>query len=230
MRNTQLPIVLFACVLIFGCQSPQSVPVSLTTEPARLTPAEAFELIEDQLGMPDRQGLGGPEIVTADQVVDVTPEEVWQRLGGQLFQVGYPRIVLIRHGRALTLCDMWLTSTLQEAVVTDLNEDGYLEIVAHIDWGLSGRYFPYVMIWDVEACEAPPRRLVMRACGYLPLRKVNDQLVEIVVPVEDGELLIGRITAPRGSSIEDTQVTFDIPSLESYNIQLNMPRGIMSTP
>jgi hypothetical protein len=227
MRMIRLLTVLLAGVLTIGCQPSSDAPTRLTT-------AEAFELIGDQLGMPDyRSGLSGAEARTAQRVTDVTPDDVWDRLGGQVFQVGYDWLVLVRHGQAQTLCQRAISSTLEDAVVTDLNQDGNLEIVAQIDWGLSGRYFPYVMIWDIDAPDSPKRVLLSRAGADIHLRKIDDQLVEIVVPVRDAEPLVGTITALQGGGVDEVAVTFDTPSLDPYNIQVggdSIPLGVFDTP
>lgn len=168
MKEFRLIWLIFVLFLV-GCGGKPEIPV-IPYE--RISVEEAEELV--RAWMFDRN----PDMNPAAEfpLEDVTAEEVWRQLGGQIFKLKDPFVgfdlVLILDGRIIILGN---GVDPENMCITDLNEDGEAELLYTYSWG-SGILRSGIAIFSPSWSEEVFGD-ISHEHGYLTLEKIDDQTV-----------------------------------------------------
>jgi len=117
-------------------------------------------------------------------LVELTTDEIWDRLGAQLFQVDEGvrggESFLVCGERALPLCSGFGGHGIQSACVTDLDGDQIPELTYTYSWG-SGIHRSLVGVCRVDGDRLLQEELPLAFVGDLFVRKESDSWVSVEI-------------------------------------------------
>ncbi len=117
-------------------------------------------------------------------LVELTTEEMWQRLGVQLFQVtdgvAECNTYLVFGGGAHLLCGGFGGHGIQSACVTDLDRDGSPELTYTYSWG-SGRHRSLIAVARVDGERLLQEEVQLAFAGDLFVRREADSRVGVEI-------------------------------------------------